>query len=122
VAGVRWCYDPNNCGQACTQVCANLGLPFTIDNATWFAAQDTTAECQAISTAFGLGTSVNMGGFTYACLEDNFGAHTTGAGANVLPGLFCSTDPGCPQQHRTNMDQFGLACGGSSRRSLCPCQ
>lgn len=120
VGGVRWCYDPNNCGQGCNQVCMNLGLPFTIDNATWLAAQNTTAKCQAISDAFGLTGAISLGGYTYACAE-NQGPHTSPGGlANST--LYCSTDAGCPQQHRTNSDAFGVACGGGSFRSLCPCQ
>ena len=120
VGGVRWCYNPRACGQACNDVCAALGLPFTIDNATWFAAQDTAAECQAINDAFGLGGTVNMGGYTYACLEDSGGTYTLPA---VPRGpLFCSTYAGCPGEHRTNMDGLGGACATGSRLSLCPCQ
>lgn len=86
VNGVNWCFDPNNCGQACNQVCASLGLPFTINDATWFAAQDTLAECTAISQAFGIAAAPSMASYTYACLED------TGGGGNALGGLLlCST-------------------------------
>ena len=120
VNGVRWCYDANNCGQACNTVCSNLGLPFTISDADWFAAQDTAPECQTINDAFGLGGTVNFGGYAYACIEDTIGTHT-GPGGLVGP-LFCSSSAGCPASHRTTMDQNGIACGASSRRSLCPCQ
>ena len=119
VAGVRWCYDPNNCGQACNQVCANLGLPFTIDDATWLAAQDTDAECQAIHDAFGLGGPISVGSYTYACAE-NSGPHTSPGGLSGT--FFCSNYSGCPANHRTNMDGLGVACGASSFRSVCPCQ
>lgn len=118
VAGIRWCFNPNKCGEACNAVCASLGLPFTIDDATWFAAQDTMAECQALSTAFGLGGAVSMGSYTYACMED--------AGSSPLNGLagpmFCSSYNGCPANHRTNMDGLGSVCGSGGRRSICPCQ
>lgn len=121
VGGVRWCYNPAACGQACNDVCASLGLPFTITNAEWFAAQDSVAECQAISMAFGLGSSVQFAGFTYACLEDTPVGRTTPTAPNGP--LYCSSDPGCPGQHRTNMDQLGMACSSSiGRLSICPCQ
>lgn len=75
VAGIFWCFNPNACGEPCDQVCAALGLPLTISNVAWFAAQDTAAECQAINDAFGLGGAVSMAGYTYACSEDQFGPH-----------------------------------------------
>jgi len=120
VAGVRWCYNPAACGQACNDVCAALGLPFTISDAEWFAAQDTVAECQAINDAFGLGGTVSVSSYTYACLEDSYGSH--GVPAAPLGPLLCSNYNGCPSEHRTNMDQIGQACGSGSRMSLCPCQ
>lgn len=120
VAGVRWCYDPSACGQACNTLCSKLGLPFTITDAVWFAAQDTAAECQAINDAFGLGGAVSMGGYTYACSEDQYGTHAVGGG--LLGPLLCSTFSGCPAEHRNTMDQNGVPCGANSRRSLCPCQ
>lgn len=120
VAGVRWCYNPAACGQACNDVCAALGLPFTISDAEWFAAQDTAAECQAINDAFGLGGTVSMAGYTYACSEDSYGTHSV---PPVLLGpLLCSTYSPCPSEHRTRMDQIGVPCGPNSRLSLCPCQ
>lgn len=119
VAGIRWCYDPNNCGQACNTVCANLGLPFTIDDATWFAAQDTDAECQAIHDAFGLSGAISLGSYAYACAE-NAGPHTSPGG--LVGTFYCSTFSGCPASHRTNADGLNIACGSSSFRSVCPCQ
>ena len=118
VGGIRWCYNPNKCGEACATLCASLGLPFTIDDATWFAAQDTTAECQALSTAFGLGGSISISSYTYACLEDNGNSPLNG----LAGPLYCSSYSGCPAQHRTNMDSLGAACGSGGRRSICPCQ
>jgi hypothetical protein len=120
VAGLRWCYNPNACGEACNTVCAALGLPLTISDAAWFAAQDTAAECQAINDAFGIGGAVSLAGYTYACSEDSYGTHA--APGPMLGPLLCSTDARCPANHRTNMDQIGIACGVNSRRSLCPCQ
>ena len=118
VGGIRWCYNPNKCGEACATLCASLGLPFTIDDATWFAAQDTTAECQALSTAFGLGGAISISSYTYACLEDNGNSPLNG----LAGPLYCSSYSGCPAQHRTNMDGLGSVCGSGGRRSICPCQ
>lgn len=119
VNGLRWCYDPNNCGQPCNTVCANLGLPLVINDAAWFAAQDTAPECQAINDAFGLGGTVSVGAFTYACVEDWGGAHAAPGG--LLGPLFCSTNGNCPTLLRTNVST-PVACGPASRRAICPCQ
>lgn len=120
VNGFQWCYNNAACGQPCEQVCAALGKTLVADDAAWFAAQDTQAECEAISMALGLGPTVSIGSYTYACLEDSTGEHTVGGG--LIAPLYCSTDGACPQNHRTNMDQNGVACGPGSRRSVCPCQ
>ncbi|MHB8419212.1 MAG: hypothetical protein ACYDCL_14140 [Myxococcales bacterium] len=120
VGGIRWCYDPNNCGQGCDQVCANLGLPFTISDAAWLAAQDTQAECQAINDAFGVGGTASLASYTYACLQDTYGTHSAPGG--LVGPLLCSTVSTCPTAHRTTVDQQGVACGVDSRRSICPCQ
>lgn len=120
VAGIWWCYNQETCGQTCTEVCADMGLPFVIDDPTWFAAQDTVPECQAINDAFGLGGTVSMGAYWYACAEDQPAAH--GSPGGMVGPLYCSTDPTCPSRSRTGVDQPGVACGGVSRRHLCPCQ
>lgn len=120
VNGILWCYDPNACGKACNDVCSSLGLSITISNADWFAAQNTAAKCQAISDAFGLGGTVTVGDFGFACIEDWQGNHAAPGG--LLPPLLCSINPGCPRLHRTLVDQLGVACGPSSRRAVCPCQ
>ncbi len=117
--GLQWCYNNAACGQACTAVCQALGMT-TVNTATWLAAQDTVAECITISQAFGLGNSVSVNSYTYACAEDNFGNHTVNGG--IVGPILCSSYNLCPQSHLTNMDQLGVACGGSSRRSICPCQ
>ncbi len=119
--GLLWCYDPLSCGEACNEVCAALGGTPVADSTAWFEAQNSEAECQTISQAFGLGTDVQMANWTYACLEDSTGAHTAPGG--LLGPLYCSTFAGCPDNHRTQMDQQGNACGPTnSRRSVCPCE
>jgi len=120
VNGVFWCYDPNNCGQACNTVCANLGLPFTISDADWLAAQNTLAKCQAISNAFGLAGAPYLSTNVYGCIEDAPGTHVAPGG--LIDHLLCSTSAACPANHRTTMDQNGVGCGPGSRRSVCPCQ
>ena len=117
--GLNWCYDDQACGEACEDVCAALGLELIEDNQVWFEAQNSVAECQAISEALGLGSSVLFGTWTYACLEDDTGNHTVGGG--LIGPLLCSSEPTCPQDHRTSMDQIGTPCGPGSRRSVCPC-
>jgi hypothetical protein len=120
VNGIRWCYNPSACGEACNQVCAALGLPFTIADTTWFNAQSTAPQCQAINDAFGLGGTVSVNSYTYACAEDQGGTHTSSGG--LIGPLLCSNYAPCPSNHRTLMDQLGTACSANSRRSLCPCQ
>ena len=116
--GLNWCYNDQACGEACNDVCAALGL-VPEDNQVWFEAQDTEAECQAISEAFGLGNVVNFFAWGYACLEDTGGNHTVGGG--LIAPLYCSSVASCPAVHRTDMDQLGIPCGPGSRLSVCPC-
>lgn len=124
VNGLDWCYHPTQCGEACVATCAAFNLAPVADDSVWLAAQDSVAECQAISQAFGLGATVNFGGFTYACLED--GNSFTHPFTGLVGGLYCSDDPNCPMNHRNHMDQEGVACGGpgpsGSRKSICPCE
>jgi hypothetical protein len=61
-----------------------------------------------------------MASYTYACMEDNYGTHTSTGG--IIGPLLCSIYSECPANHRTNMDQLGTPCGANSRRSICPCQ
>ncbi len=120
VGNVYWCFNPDACGQACNDLCASLGFSVLTSDTDWFAAQDTVAECQALSEAFGLGTTVEFLGWTYGCLEDTGGTDTAPGG--LTAPLFCSSSPSCPSQHRTGMDQLGIACGAAgARRSICPC-
>jgi hypothetical protein len=118
--GLLWCYNNGACGQACNDVCAALGTQPISDDTVWSQAQDSVAECQAISQAFGLGDTVEFGSFTFACLEDTPGPHSVGGG--LLGPMFCSSSSGCPSSHRTGMDQQGIPCGEFSRRSICPCE
>lgn len=119
VNGLKWCYNPAACGQACNAVCAVYGL-VPVASAPWFAAQDTPAECQNIGTAFGIPNGVSMNSYTYACAEDSFGSHN---GQTFLGPILCSTYNLCPVEHLTNMDQLGVPCSDpGSRRSICPCQ
>lgn len=118
--GLTWCYNPEACGEACNEVCAAVGGTPVADNDVWFQAQNSEEECQNISEAFGLGSSVGMETYTYACAEDNFGDHDAPGGLNAP--LLCSTYAGCPANHRAEMDQLGIACGTASRRSICPCE
>jgi len=120
VNGLNWCYNPDQCGQACNDVCAVDGLVPLANDAVWFAAQDDAAKCQAIATAFGLSTS-GINNDAYACLEDNFGTHSAPGG--LLEPLGCSSSGGCPADHRTTMDRPGIPCEqNSSQRSICPCE
>jgi len=123
--GLTWCYNAGACGEPCNDVCAAKGMVPIGDNFVWFHAQNTLAECQAISEAFGLGSNVTLGNFVSACVVDTAtrGRHTVGG--SLISPLFCSTDSNCPGRLRTNMDQIGNACGPLStlpaRRAICPC-
>ncbi len=120
VDGMQWCFDRDHCGQACEDVCGALGLTIEPDDGVWFAAQDTPAECQAIADAFQMSTPIQFDAEPLGCLEDTGGADLTGG--DLTGGLACSSDPTCPGQHRTDMDDLGLNCDlPGSRRSVCPC-
>lgn len=118
--GLTWCYNANACGQACTAVCAAIGMSVYPNLNTWFAAQNTSQLCANISQAFGLGAGVSVTSYTYACLEDAAGNHTAPGG--LIGPLLCSSYSSCPQNHLATMDQIGTPCGANSRRSICPCQ
>jgi hypothetical protein len=124
VNGLNWCYHPTECGKACVDTCAEFGLAPVANDSIWLAAQDTVAECQAISEAFGLGTTVSVGSYFYACLEDqNDAAHPS---TGLVAPLYCSDNVVCTANHRAFMDQQAVACGGpgpsGSRKSICPCE
>jgi hypothetical protein len=119
--GMTWCYNDAACGEACNAVCAAKGLTPVANSTAWFEAQNTVEECQVIADALGGGLVPTIGGFAYGCLEDSFGTHSIGGGL-AGPNLFCSTASTCPDAHRTDMDQLGVACGADSRRSICPCE
>ncbi|HWB76010.1 MAG TPA: DUF4215 domain-containing protein [Nannocystaceae bacterium] len=121
VDGRQWCFDNDNCGQACDDVCTSLGLVIEPDDDAWLAAQDTLGECQAISDAFGLAAPAQLDALTYGCLEDAGDDDTVGGG--LTGALTCSTDPTCPGSHRTQMDDLGGICNlPGARRSVCPCE
>jgi cysteine-rich repeat protein len=121
VDGTQWCFDDDNCGEACNDVCANLGLTIEPDDMAWFAAQDSIPECQAISDAFGMSAAIDFGDYPLACLEDSGLDDLTGGG--LTGGLRCSSDPACPAAHRTDMDDLGTICDVvGARRSVCPCE
>jgi hypothetical protein len=115
--GVRWCWNAAACGQPCNTICSLAGST-PADDATVFAAQDSAPECTTIQTALGVSGSVSFSSWSYACLEDSAGDHTS---AGLLGPIFCSSFSGCPASHRTNMDQIGIPCGPGSRRSICGC-
>ncbi len=111
VNGIRWCYEPTSSrGVGCAAFCSSLGLPLTIDDATWFAAQDTTSGCQAIADAFGLPLlspqSAYVNDNTFACAEYN---PKIGTGT-----VLCSTNAQCPAAHRGGTDL--------QAQPICPCQ
>jgi hypothetical protein len=118
VNGLYWCYNPDQCGQACDGVCAAANSVPIPDDAKWFAAQNSVEKCQAIATAFGLAT-IDFGSYEYACVEDSGGEHSSPGG--FVEPLVCSSYSECPAFHRTGMDEIGVACGSDSRRSICPC-
>jgi hypothetical protein len=119
--GLNWCYNPNQCGQACNDVCAVDGMVPIADNTIWLEAQNTLEKCNAISQAFGLGNSGNLGSFVTQCLEDQ-GSAPHGPGLNTQ--LFCSFANTCPEAHRTDMAALGVPCDSLDfpRRSICPCE
>ncbi len=118
--GMTWCFNPAACGQACDAVCKSLGLTLESDTTAWFNAQNTQQLCKNISEALGLGSAVNFSGYSYACLEDSYGTHAQGGGLNGT--IYCSSSTTCPAAHVNVMDQGGVACGTTSRRSVCPCK
>jgi cysteine-rich repeat protein len=121
VGDMQWCFDADACGEACEDVCGALGLTLSATDAEWSAAQDTAAECQAISDAFGLADPIQFDASSLGCLEDGGVADLTGGG--LTGGLLCSSDPTCPTNHRTDMDDLGGICDlPGARRSVCPCE
>jgi cysteine-rich repeat protein len=120
VDGVQWCFDDDQCGQACEDVCTSLGLTIEPDDDVWFTAQDTPEECQAISDSFGLTAPIDFGAHALGCLEDQGLDDEVGGG--LTGALLCSSDPTCPDAHRTSMDGEGTICNlPGARRSVCPC-
>lgn len=106
------------CGQSCIDACRRIRYDFEpLPDADAFELQNEPQECQALAEAFGF-AGYSLGNYAYACLEDSEGDHS----ASFFVGeLLCSTDPTCPSQHRTSMDNAGVPCGPGSRRSICAC-
>jgi hypothetical protein len=126
VNGIRWCYDPNGlCAVGCNVVCASLGLPLTIDDVTWFNAQNTVEKCLAIAHAFGAPPTavIAVDSYSTACIEDQWTSHRVIPGGLSLGVFYCSTDPGCPARHRL-VGEGSIYCdtafGGD--KDVCPCQ
>lgn len=106
------------CGESCVDVCGRIGTYFAPQpDDVAFELQNEPQECQALAELWGF-SGYSLGNYAYACLEDSEGDHS----ASFFVGeLQCSTDPNCPSQHRTSMDDAGVPCGPGSRRSICPC-
>ncbi len=85
--GLMWCYNDQACGQACNEVCAAGGLQPIADNTVWFEAQNTEEKCRAISDAFGVFDTVDVGDFAFTCIEDTEGNAHVGGG--LVAPLFC---------------------------------
>lgn len=119
--GLLWCYSYDTCGTACNDVCNDLGMNVVADNYVWFEAQNTNEKCAAISEAFGLGSTVSVSEYNYACIEDSSSLHDVPGDLNGT--LLCSSSVECPQLHRTDMDHIGISCTENiSRKSICPCE
>jgi hypothetical protein len=92
------------------------------DDTTVFLAQNSAEACTNISLAFGLGTTVDLGSYSFGCLEDTAGPHVQVPIVLNAP-LLCSISSECPAAHRDGMDQAEVQCnsGSNSRLSLCAC-
>jgi hypothetical protein len=122
VAGQMWCHHPTDCGVACNDTCAAVGMAAMADSVAWFELQDTVEECTAISMAFGNSNPPDIASWTYGCMEDGHSGFRDPGVVDLSTGWLCSSYAGCPESHRTNMDGLGVACGASSRFSICPCE
>jgi hypothetical protein len=120
VSGILWCYHPTECGKACNDVCATVNLTPMADKQAWFEAQNTVAKCKVLMNAFNL-QDYQMAGYAYACLEYEGGLHPNGH--VPVNKLLCSTNPNCPNQHLTKIDQQDNPCSAPiSRVAICPCE
>jgi hypothetical protein len=120
IEGVTWCYHGTLCGQACNATCQAHGMQPIASDTAWFQLQNTVTKCQAIATAFGI-TYGSMASYTYGCAEDGNANHNNSP--QPVNGMICSTYSGCPERHRTNMDQLNTSCDANqSRVSICPCE
>jgi hypothetical protein len=122
--GLLWCYSPVDCGRACEDTCADVGLTALADSNAWFEAQNTVAECEAVAAAFGNFLPVEISAWSYTCMDDGHGTdHSGGGGIDMTTGFVCSTNPDCPNNKRWTMDHQGNSCDAAlSRYSVCPCE
>jgi len=70
--GIRWCYNPTACGEACNEVCNFFNITMTIDDTTWFNGQNTATKCQNIADVFGI-IGISIDAWSLGCSEDEFG-------------------------------------------------
>jgi hypothetical protein len=122
VNGLTWYWNPKKCGEGCTAVCNAFGL-IPEDETKWSQAQDTQAECENLADAFGF-TKVSLTSTNpTACLEDTHGDHTNPKEGLLGDTINCSSNTGCPGNHKTNaFDSDGCdSTDGTSVRSICPC-
>lgn len=118
--GLNWCYNPQECGQACNDVCAAGGMQPVEDNEVWFQAQNTAEKCQAIADVFGLNEFRVVPDNAFTCLADRQGDHSQVA---LIEPLLCTLIETCPSAHRTITDNQGVSCDRpNSRRAICPCE
>ncbi len=124
VDGIMWCFHPSECGIACNDTCAANGMAPMADSVRWFEAQNSAEECQPIADAFGAFEPVEVGGWSYGCMTDGHATDHTGLDADVnrSTGWLCSTAESCTTSILTNMDQLGVPCGPSSRKTVCACE
>jgi len=78
VNGLNWCYNDQDCGQPCKEVCASFGAKTESNLVAWFEAQNTEEGCSAIADAFGVGYDISD--YAYACVESGYGTYSIGAG------------------------------------------
>ncbi len=114
--GLNWYYNSAACAQPCNTVCSLFGK-VPANDAVVFEAQNTEAECQSVSSAFGISDPVFVDAFLSACIED------TGLGNKPHGTFYCSTRATCPARHRTVIDSPNGKCGDEyAHRSICACE
>ena len=99
--GLTWCYA-GAASVSCASTCAANGLTMLSDATAWFNAQNTQAKCQAIANALGSSSSVDIGGYSYACIEVSGGALNGGS-------FQCSSSSSCPASKQAREDALPAA-------------